>query len=290
MAWLSRIAGAAPATTGRTQPFDEDGPVLVVWDFDWSLINENSDTFVLGKLAPKLLEDLKYLQVTEPERFGRGCWTALMDRLLTLLATREGVDRPALEACLDGTPMFEETAAAVRLAAAAGCEQRILSDANEVFIERILKARGVAPATFSAICTNPARYEAVERRRESEAPREALRVFPFHPADEAAHGCAKCPRNLCKGLVLDRWIGEVRPRRIVYVGDGSGDFCPAARLEAGDLVCMRAGYPLAKKVRKLARDQLDPFTLDAATVEWRDGADLLRVFKRELKPAARRKT
>ena len=40
---------------------------------------------------------------------------------------------------------------------------------------------------------------------------------------------------------LDAWRAEVRPRKIVYVGDGSGDYCPALRLGPGDVLCARAG-------------------------------------------------
>ena len=45
--WLSRCAGASLAADKG------EGNVLVVWDFDWSLVNENSDTFVLRELAPE---------------------------------------------------------------------------------------------------------------------------------------------------------------------------------------------------------------------------------------------
>ena len=123
---------------------------MVVWDFDWSLINENSDTWILEQLAPTLLTDLKKLQQTEPDRFGRGQWTALMDHLLTLLGTREKVTRGALERRLASIPFADENVACVRLAAAAGCEQRILSDANEVYIDKILEARSLRGA-FSAV-------------------------------------------------------------------------------------------------------------------------------------------
>ncbi|KAH8064715.1 phosphocholine phosphatase [Aureococcus anophagefferens] len=247
MSWLSRCAGASKQfESARTQ----EGPTMVVWDFDWSLINENSDTWILEQLAPTLLTDLKKLQQTEPDRFGRGQWTALMDHLLTLLGTREKVTRGALERRLASIPFADENVACVRLAAAAGCEQRILSDANEVYIDKILEARSLRAR--SAVCTNAATHEAAGDGA------EVLRVAPFHPVDEAPHGCRKCPPNL-------------------------GDYCPATRLVEDDVVCARANYPLAKKLRKLALNVADPVTLDAAVAEWRDGADLLRIFKRELR-------
>lgn len=43
-------------------------------DFDWSFINENSDTYVVEKLAPSLLPELRELMKTTFENK----WTALM--------------------------------------------------------------------------------------------------------------------------------------------------------------------------------------------------------------------
>ncbi|KAH8050242.1 phosphocholine phosphatase [Aureococcus anophagefferens] len=193
-----------------------------------------------------------------------------MDHLLTLLGTREKWRRRRLASI----PFADENVACVRLAAAAGCEQRILSDANEVYIDKILEARSLRARSPCA---------RAPRRTRTRATAEVLRVAPFHPVDEAPHGCRRCPPNLCKGAVLDRWVAECRPRRIIYVGDGSGDYCPATRLVEDDVVCARANYPLAKKLRKLALNVTDPVTLDAAVAEWRDGADLLRIFRRELR-------
>ena len=196
----------------------------MVWDFDWSLINENSDTYVLQELAPALMKELGALQEAQPRRFGRGQWTALMDHLMTKLGTEHGIRKAELETCLEGIPIFEENVKCVREAAAAGFEQRILSDANTVFIEKIVARLGLVEC-FSCVATNAGTYE---RRTEAEA--EVLRVRPYVPRDRPPHGCALCPPNLCKGAVLDAWIEELRPSKIVYVGDGSGDFCPALHL------------------------------------------------------------
>lgn len=250
-----------------------------MWDFDWSLINENSDTFVLQELCPPLLKELARKQAQEPEVYGRGRWTALMDHLLTRLGRDHGVSRDRLGACLDGIPIFPENETAVREAGAAGAEQRVLSDANEFYVERVLGARGLT-AHFSAVTTNAGAFES-----DGEGG-EVLRVRPYCIN---RHGCGLCPPNLCKGAVIDRWLEETRPRKVIYVGDGSGDFCPATRLRDGDLVCARADYPLAKKLRR-NREQVTAErvqTVRARVAEWSDGKDLLQLFRAELpQPAA----
>ena len=105
-----------------------------------------------------------------------------------------------------------------------------------------------------------------------------------HQPDGTPHGSSLCPPNLCKGTVLDRWIAELRPARVIYVGDGSGDYCPATRLRPGDvLLARRAPHDgLLKKCRA------NPAAVRAEVVEWDDsdgGASLLAGIERALSAA-----
>jgi hypothetical protein len=47
---------------------------LVVWDFDWSLVNENSDTFIIRQFDPDLADQMK----SESLRSQFPVWTDLM--------------------------------------------------------------------------------------------------------------------------------------------------------------------------------------------------------------------
>jgi len=105
----------------------------------------------------------------------------------------------------------------------------IISDANSVFIDNILNHFDCRDC-FERIFTNPARYEASG----------ALRVNPYV---ELPHGCRRCPRNLCKGQVLDDLLKQQQYDQVVYAGDGSGDFCPCTRLKSSDIVLARLHYP-----------------------------------------------
>ena len=269
--WLSRCAGASLAADKG------EGNVLVVWDFDWSLVNENSDTFVLRELAPALTDEMKQLQAERPAIFGKGKWTALMDHLLTKLGEEHMVSRRQIEHCLEGIPVFVEVIQVVRELAGRGCEQRILSDANSVFIDEVLRAACLR-RHFSAVATNFGEWEPYAREDHDDHAThndDILRVAPYQPRDRP-HGCPRCPENLCKGAVLDQWRAELRPRRVVYVGDGSGDFCPCLRLRASDTVCARSGYPLAKKLEAMKDDAK---VLDARVAYWEDGAELARALR-----------
>jgi 2,3-diketo-5-methylthio-1-phosphopentane phosphatase len=230
---------------------------VVVFDYDLSLIDVNSDTFVPLRVARD-----GSISAFISEGHARGePWTALMAAAAVRLHA-QGVTRGEIEGALADMPAFPQALEAVRAIAAAGHELRILSDANTVFIERFLHAHGLH-ALFASITTNPATW------RED----GLLMIRPFTPAS-APHGCGRCPPNLCKGAQMDAMRLSARARDaegssgpVIYVGDGGGDLCPCLRLGRRDLVLAREGYPLASALRA---------TADVApqVVEWRDGESL----------------
>ena len=90
---------------------------LVCWDFDHSLVNDNSDTWVVEQLAPELMPEFSRLR--RDEQLG---WTDIMARQMQSLHAR-GVTEVQLRACLASLPMQPQMIEAVRLAQAAGATQ-----------------------------------------------------------------------------------------------------------------------------------------------------------------------
>lgn len=72
---------------------------------------------------------------------------------------------------------------------------------------------------------------------------QALVVRPA----QHAHGCARCPENLCKGSRI-RAMKQAGALPIIYAGDGSNDICAALALDARDVVLARRGFPLGNFV------------------------------------------
>ena len=241
-------------------------PTLVVYDFDWSLINENSDTLVIHQLDPSgaLWERaLERLQAGEQ-------WTQLMDWCASEMHAA-GHSLADLEQALGRAPALKGVLAAVELAREHGAELRILSDANEAYIRWILDALGLGDSVFTVIETNGA----------TATPEGRLRITPHQPED-APHRCPNCPPNLCKGAVLESWLrGRTRnapPPRCAYVGDGGGDFCPATRLGEADTLFARQA-PHDALLRKCVGA---PHEVRARVVEWsekEEGASLLEGFR-----------
>uniref|UniRef100_A0A0D9VDY4 Uncharacterized protein n=1 Tax=Leersia perrieri TaxID=77586 RepID=A0A0D9VDY4_9ORYZ len=210
--------------------------VVVVFDFDKTIIDCDSDNWVVDSLGAtrRFDELLRHLP-----------WNSAIDAMMGELH-EEGRTTEEVAASVRSAPLSPRVAAAVVAAHALGCDLRVLSDANSFFISAVLDHHGLA-GYFSAVHTNPAFLDAGGR----------LRIRPFHAA---GHGCPlpTCPPNMCKGEVMERIIGEIscgggggdgetpaaRRRRVVYLGDGRGDYCPTLKLTERDYVMPRKGYPV----------------------------------------------
>lgn len=229
--------------------------VLCVFDFDWSFINENSDTFVFDALAPHLVP---YLRAKRRELE----WTPLMHHMQQKLVEELNLKAADVLQAMERIPVHPEMHDVRRRAACSPCgtacpltarrlqlmacladerfESIIISDANEHYIDHILRHHRLHDR-FSAIYTN----------KSALGEDGVLSIAPFHTGDP--HACPHCPPNLCKGAQRAQCAAHTRSRapscplpltgkvmddvlrgreidRIVYVGDGAGDYCPATRL------------------------------------------------------------
>jgi len=230
-------------------------PILAVFDFDHSLIGDNSDTWVFDVLAPMLGQQLKPIMLTPSPPV----WTDFMDMSLGRLH-EAGHKREPITRALSSIPMASGSIQSLSSLSQAGAICAIISDANTVFIDEILKAYKCRHYfTDDNIHTNPAHYDDSER----------LRVRYYH---SDPHGCVRCPRNLCKGIVLDKLRAQYPDRRVVYLGDGGGDLCPSLRLKHGDVVLARDGWTLHTKLNKAISD--DSKSVAAQVKAWTNWDDV----------------
>ncbi len=64
--------------------------ILIVFDFDWSFINENTDTYVIEQLAPQLLDKFNLKRKEMP-------WTSLMNYMVQKMMAEHNVTKLQLE-------------------------------------------------------------------------------------------------------------------------------------------------------------------------------------------------
>ena len=73
--------------------------------------------------------------------------------------------------------------------------------------------------------------------------KEGLEFHLIMTSTRKSHRCANpCPPNMCKGLIIDRiqnTVSELDNKRFIYLGDGTGDYCPSLRLRERDFVMPR---------------------------------------------------
>lgn len=230
------------------------GGIVVVFDFDKTIIDCDSDDWVINEMGATLI--FEELQSTLP-------WNSLMDRMMGELHSL-GKTVEEIGDCLKRITLHPQIITAIKSAYALGCELRIVSDANLLFIETVLKHHGLFDCFFE-INTNPCSVDENGR----------LRIFPYHDSTSSPHGCSLCPTNMCKGLIVERIRDSVctdRKKRIIYIGDGKGDFCPSSRLEEGDHVMPRKNFPLWDLICR------NSSLLKAEVHEWSEASELERVL------------
>ncbi|KAJ3519774.1 hypothetical protein NMY22_g13045 [Coprinellus aureogranulatus] len=208
---------------------------LVVFDFDWSMADQDTDRWIFEVLAPDLRRKMKTLK-DEIQ------WTDLVAQSLREAHGR-GIKREQIQNALRIMPFHPAMARGVDKLKTQDDRTTFLclSNSNSVFISTILEDKKLTHI-FSEIITNPAEWE-------GELLKLRRRIDPSGPQHSCTVGCSP---NMCKGEELDAFLSRNGQEydRIVYVGDGSNDFCPILRMREQDLVLCRSHRGLAARIAK----------------------------------------
>lgn len=227
---------------------------LLVFDFDHTIVDENSDTWIV-KCAPdsKLPDEIR-------NSFRKGHWTEYMGRVFRYLGD-SGVREEEMKRTMTTIPFTEGMKDLLDFIGKHKdyFDCIIISDSNTVFIDWILKAANVCQI-FDEVFTNPASFDDCGY----------LNVQNFH-----VHSCAKCPINLCKRKVLEEFLeNHLRQKKysqVFYIGDGWNDLCPVKCLKKNDVVMPRRDYMLQKKICQLSNDFVP---VEASIVVWSSGTEI----------------
>ncbi|CAN9506885.1 unnamed protein product [Ophioblennius macclurei] len=230
--------------------------ILMVFDFDHTVVDDNSDTWVIRCLPNQTLPD------SVKSSYRKGHWTEFMGRVMKHIGEQEvspdGV-RTVMETIPYTAGMMDLLTFILENKNMVDCI--VISDANTLFIDWILRAGGLRGAV-DHVFTNPAQFNE----------RGYMEVHGYH-----SHDCQECPVNLCKRKVLEQYLSErsassVQYQRVVYVGDGGNDLCPAFCLREQDIVMPRVGYSLEKL---LGAEQ----GVRARVSAWSSGGEILQELK-----------
>ncbi|TPX71042.1 hypothetical protein CcCBS67573_g06304 [Chytriomyces confervae] len=204
--------------------------ILAAFDFDFTLVDNDSDHFVFDKLSPTLRKKMSELQSSVQ-------WTDLMHLLLGEL-NASGVSKADIIQLLGQIEFNPAILKMFETIKNAGGDIIVVSDANTVYIDEILKAKEAKNARHyvSELVTNPGTWDDAGRLH------VARRVSP-----PATHGCPSiCSLNLCKGTEMQKRMSEYDI--VLYGGDGKNDYCPMTKLGEKDFALARRGHSLEKLI------------------------------------------
>jgi len=268
--------------------------IIVCWDFDWSLVNENSDYFVHEKLYGGEYTNKMYPELREKaHEEGTTVFTDFMDEIgWPKIFNEFKLNAKSFGLLVSDIPIFKENLEIVNTinkhsndngsgTNRFNINQYIISNANQVLIDIILKKNDLNGNVFKSdqIFTNPGWFDEKSG---------ILRCQRYHNTiigDKKVinkHECDICAANLCKGKVLTEEV-LIRHNKpfthdniIIYIGDGGNDFCPSSKLTQNDYVFVRQ-FSECKGLE--AKIKVDGDKLKCNVLKWKDGAELLNNFK-----------
>ncbi|KAK0195417.1 phosphatase phospho-type [Armillaria mellea] len=225
---------------------------LIVFDFDWSMADQDSDRWMFEVLAPDLRRKMKTLKDDIQ-------WTDLVSQSLREAHAR-GITREQIEDALRIMPFHPGMVRGInRLKEEGNTTFLCLSNANNIFITTILETKGLLPA-FEEIVTNRAEWEPsglLNLRRRIDPDGSTARLYRWLQSEHVQRYLylswnLKVSFNTVTGEELDAFLARHAPAydQIIYVGDGSNDFCPILRLRSQDMVLCRSFRGLQRRIDK----------------------------------------
>ncbi|XP_006003320.1 probable phosphatase phospho1 [Latimeria chalumnae] len=235
---------------------------LLTFDFDETIVNENSDDSVVRAAPEQVLPE--WLRGT----FKEGYYNEYMQRVLKYMA-EQGVMEKDFKEVYENIPLSPGMLNLLQflMKNPHPFEIILVSDANVYGIETKLKALGLN-SLFRKVFSNPASFDK----------RGYLTLQPYH-----SHSCSRCPANMCKRKIITEYFKEraesgVEFEKLFYVGDGANDFCPSVVFTSTDVVFPRKNYPMHQLIQK--RIANNPDSYQATVVPW-DSADEIVCYLQE---------
>ena len=220
---------------------------LFVWDFDWTVINCNSDEYIPASFigSDEMERRLRaMIKQHGPEKWHDCVADLINDCMTESKATKQDV----LNVAASMPYLVDIRGALEDIANNDKCGQAIISDGNDEFIKSFLKRNDMGSYFSRGIETNFGIWDN-NKDDDNDNTTMAKEIFSVvHQSTKyGGHSCAKCPPNLCKTQVLlDVLSRETQRPRVVYIGDGSNDVCPAINvLEEGDVLLARRGNKIS---------------------------------------------
>lgn len=211
--------------------------MLAVFDFDHTIVDENSDVVACDKInPPNLIPDIKNY---------RNNWTGYMQKVFDTLKSINIPAEQILNAVSLMTPV-EGIPKLIRLLHKNNVDIIVASDSNSLFIHKWLEQNELSDIV-PYVYTNPAKIED-----------NLIKIEPYTQQTT----CNRCTMNMCKSAIMKEHITLKTNKtyhKLLYFGDGRNDLCPILNLTQNDIAFPRSGYTL-ENLLKLHATQAEVVT------------------------------
>ncbi|KAM3289778.1 hypothetical protein P3S67_018067 [Capsicum chacoense] len=197
--------------------------IVVVFDFNKTIIDLESDNWVVDEcIATDLFNQLVPTML----------WNIVMDTMTQETHARGKTIHDTKEV-MKRVHVISGVVPTIKASHVLGCDLRIVRNANLFFVETILKHSEIKDC-FLEINTNLSYIDDEGK----------LRIYPYYNFD---HKCNNpCPLIIYKVLVIEKMQAslalEGNKKRMIYLGDRAGNFCPNLMLKEQDFVMPRKDF------------------------------------------------
>ena len=207
--------------------------VLIIFDMDHTILDLNTDVELLKILNKKCPQKIKAIEFADN-------WALYMNDVMILMKN-EGFAISEIKSFIESLELnigFKDLFDFIK-ENKNKFEVIIFSGCNTIFVEWVIQYRKLDNLI----------YKYYSNIAESST-KGVIAIKSTHN-----HDCADCDKSQCKQILLRDYLIERKKENIsfknmVFVGDGSNDFCLTKILTNNDLVCYRIGYALEKQIKK----------------------------------------
>ena len=235
-------------------------PILIVFDLDHTIINDNSDIELIDVLKKKSLEKIRKIEYDHN-------WAHYMQNIFKIFK-EENFTIDEIKEFIEVLPLnqgFKELFEFIG-ENKENFECIIISGSNTLFVEWIIKFNKIEHL-FDRFYSNIA-----ELNHEI-----LIKLEPTH-----VHDCEDCDFSQCKRILIHQYLESrgkenIKYQKRIFIGDGDNDFCPAKIFNKEDFIFPRVDFRLEKKIDTyMSKNNSDFF---CNVVKWNNGFDIIKKLK-----------
>ena len=232
---------------------------LVIFDFDQTIIDLDSEFSMVEKYAPDLYKE------KNGDLYVKDHWIEFNNYIYTRIIqngfTYEDVKKHFQS--LNLSPKMEELLNYLR-ENKSKFETIIVTGNNEQVVDLVLSSHGIKDCFDYILCNKSILDE--------------KNIFKIWAVNEKYENCEDDKPFLCKSLFFEDFIKDKKNcfDRIFYICDGRNDFCLSKKLVKNDIVFPRFNYSLYK----ILFDKNGKNEVKAKIIPWNNGKDILDVLQK----------